>query len=429
MSNSGTTTTTFSSTHRGSWLSSSRLIHGLAALPWWVKVTAIYAASRLFSLCVLLASAHSQGASPWGAARPDYSTFINFWDSEWYRKIFDSGYPSQLPSTSGHVAQNPWAFYPVFPLIVRFISVVTGLGWATLAPIVALCFGLVASLAIYRLFRLRVRESTALFACALVVFSPVSAILQIPYAESTNLAFLALSLYFVLRGKYFWALPFVVLSDLSRPVGSAFACFAVLHLLSHLLPFHDGLDRSAWRFEALKARWRRSTPTQWLGRLTFVIVSLLGAIAWVVIAAQATGDPHAYLETEAAWRAGPLYYFLPWVTNSQLLFGPIFGPLALTLLVVGSVILMLSPLTRRMGTDLKLYTGSYALYLFAVIDPWTSTFRLMLPLFPLALGLVAASRSTAYRITMLCFSMALQVVWVVWLWNWAQLPGGGDYPP
>jgi hypothetical protein len=23
----------------------------------------------------------------------------------------------------------------------------------------------------------------------------------------------------------------------------------------------------------------------------------------------------------------------------------------------------------------------------------------------------------------------LQIVWVVWLWAWAQLPGGGDYPP
>jgi hypothetical protein len=23
----------------------------------------------------------------------------------------------------------------------------------------------------------------------------------------------------------------------------------------------------------------------------------------------------------------------------------------------------------------------------------------------------------------------LQIVWIVWLWAWAQLPGGGDYPP
>jgi hypothetical protein len=25
--------------------------------------------------------------------------------------------------------------------------------------------------------------------------------------------------------------------------------------------------------------------------------------------------------------------------------------------------------------------------------------------------------------------LLLQIVWVVWLWAWAQLPGGGDYPP
>jgi hypothetical protein len=23
----------------------------------------------------------------------------------------------------------------------------------------------------------------------------------------------------------------------------------------------------------------------------------------------------------------------------------------------------------------------------------------------------------------------LQIVWIVWLWAWAPLPGGGDYPP
>jgi len=23
----------------------------------------------------------------------------------------------------------------------------------------------------------------------------------------------------------------------------------------------------------------------------------------------------------------------------------------------------------------------------------------------------------------------LQIVWIVWVWAWAPLPGGGDYPP
>jgi hypothetical protein len=54
---------------------------------------------------------------------------------------------------------------------------------------------------------------------------------------------------------------------------------------------------------------------------------------------------------------------------------------------------------------------------------------MLLPLFPLALGAVLLSRSRAYRGTVVTMFLLLQIVWIVWLWAWAQLPGGGDYPP
>ena len=46
-----------------------------------------------------------------------------------------------------------------------------------------------------------------------------------------------------------------------------------------------------------------------------------------------------------------------------------------------------------------------------------------------ALGAALLSRSRAYRGTVLTMFILLQIVWIVWLWAWAQLPGGGDYPP
>jgi hypothetical protein len=50
---------------------------------------------------------------------------------------------------------------------------------------------------------------------------------------------------------------------------------------------------------------------------------------------------------------------------------------------------------------------------------------MLLPLFPLALGAALLSRSRAYRGAVVVMFLLLQIVWVVWLWAWAQLPGGG----
>jgi len=68
-------------------------------------------------------------------------------------------------------------------------------------------------------------------------------------------------------------------------------------------------------------------------------------------------------------------------------------------------------------------------YLLLFLHPQTSTFRMLLPLFPLALAAAVLSRSKAYRGTVIVMFVILQIVWIVWLWAWAQLPGGGDYPP
>ena len=90
---------------------------------------------------------------------------------------------------------------------------------------------------------------------------------------------------------------------------------------------------------------------------------------------------------------------------------------------------MLSRPVLRLGTELRLWCACYMGYLLVFLHPQTSTFRMLLPLFPLALGAALVSRSRAYRGTVMTMFVLLQIVWVVWLWAWAQLPGGGDYPP
>ena len=154
------------------------------------------------------------------------------------------------------------------------------------------------------------------------------------------------------------------------------------------------------------------------------------ASLWPAIAWAATGDIEAYTKTETVWRGHDLVPFKPWFDTGVLLFGPVLGLVAPFVFV--AVFGPCSCCRRRccrLGAELRLWCVCYMGYLVVFLHPQTSTFRMLLPLFPLALAAALVSRSRAYRGAVITMFVLLQIVWVVWLWAWAQLPGGGDYPP
>ncbi|MCP3426086.1 hypothetical protein NBM05_08735 [Rothia sp. AR01] len=109
--------------------------------------------------------------------------------------------------------------------------------------------------------------------------------------------------------------------------------------------------------------------------------------------------------------------------------GP-FGPVVLLALLGAFVLAMRSrAVTTSLSLPLRLWCGAYVVYLLVFLFPQTSTFRLLLPLFPLAAPLAAVSESRAYRVLLLVGAALGQIVWAGWLWHWHELPGGGDYPP
>ncbi|MBT1002908.1 hypothetical protein KIH31_09845 [Paenarthrobacter sp. DKR-5] len=382
--------------------------------PWWLQVSVLYFGTRIYGFGVFAVAALHQGASPWGAGKPDYWHFLQIWDSEWYSKIYQDGYPGTLPrGESGLVQENQWAFYPLFPLLARGLTAASGLGWAGASVLLAPAFGLAAALVAYRLFRRFASVSTSMWSMAFLLTFPVSPILQVPYAESLNLFLLASALLLLVRRRYLAAIPVVLLMCLSRPVGVPFAALAALSVLL--------------RF---RARARDPFPPAEMARAAaFVAASAAGAVAWPVIAWAATGEPKAYTDTEAAWRGGQLVPLRPWLDASLNFFGPVAGWFFLALLAAAVALYLNSKAVRRLGTDLRLWSACYLGYLALFLYPQTSTFRLLLPLFPLALAAAFVSRSRAYRSAVVVMFLLLQIVWVDWLWVWTQLPGGGDWPP
>ena len=391
-----------------------RLLAPLRRAPWWLKVTLIYACARLVSYAILLGAAWHADASPWGGRQPDYLTFIDRWDAGWYERIYDGGYPTTIPRNAAGTAQpNQWAFYPVFPLLARGLSAVTGLGWPAAGVIVATAAGLAAALVIYALFRNVSSPPTALWGVAFFAMFPASPILQVPYAESLGIFFLAAALHLLIKRQYWAALPLVALLCLSRPAGAPFAAVVAFHLLLR------------W--------WHRKKDAYPVSEVVaggvLLIFSTLMTFAWILIAWWVTGDRSAYTDTETAWRGSGLVLFKPWADAGVELVGPFWGPVLPVLLVVLAALYFNSRAVRRIGFELRVWSAMYLLYLLAVLHPQSSTFRMLLPLFPLALAAALISGSRAYRWSVLVMFGILEIVWVVWLWQFAAISTGQAWPP
>lgn len=388
---------------------------------WWVRVLAVFAASRVVTTVLLLIFAANQGQNPWTGPKPDYFSYATIWDGLWYNIVAVSGYPSVLPYADGvHVGENAWAFMPGYPAVVDAVMFLTRLPWSPAAVLVSLACSAGAALVFYRLMlRVGLSASTSLFAVTLFCVAPVSPLFQVAYAESLYLLLLVTALLLLVERRYVVLFPVVLAMAFTRPSGLAFALALAMHVVHRWV--RRGSDPFPVRERVLS--------------VGLAVFSGLAGLAWPAIAAVATGSWTAYTDTELAWRAPYIGYthlvpFAPWFQGadwwaSVMLGVPGWiGVIALVLLVAVYAVLLLSPAVKRLGPDIRFWVAAYSLYLFAVFFPQSSTFRLLMPLFPL-LGAVALPRNRWYRAAMVVLFVALQVGWIAICWG----VDGADWSP
>ncbi|CAN5226582.1 hypothetical protein BH09ACT1_BH09ACT1_05900 [soil metagenome] len=390
----------------------------LRRIPWWVSVIAIWAVSRLITTALLALFSSWQAANSWTAAHPGYLAYSQLWDSTWYHLVAVSGYPSVLPTgADGHVSENAWAFLPAYPWLVRVLMLATGQSWELVSVLVSLLFSLAAALVVYRLMRLSLPAKSALFAVVLFCVAPLSAILQVSYAESMYVFLLALALYLLVRRRYGWLFPVVLVMSFTRPSGLAFALALGIHIV------HRFVIRGKDAFP----------PVERVLAITLAAFSVVTGFAWNAIAALVTGVPSAYTATELAWREPYIGYttlrpFSAWFEAAG--FWAVewrLGWLTYVLLVAMVVLfaaLFFVPTVRRLSVDLRIWCASYGIYLLAVFFPQSSVFRLLIPLFPLV-GALAVPRSRAYRAGVVGVMLAGQFGWLYLCW-WVN---GYDWTP
>lgn len=369
------------------------------------RVLVIYLTSRLYSSVLLGAMLALAQAAHWPftgiRGKPSFFVFSGSWDGWFYRSIAERGYPTTLPlDSTGHVLPNEWAFLPVFPLLERLVVRVSGLTTFTAGTLIALAAGAGAVFLLERLLRDHIGEQRATGAVALFCFGPLAFVLQVAYAEGIFLLLAFGALLAIQRGRYWTALPLVLIAAFTRPGAIALCAGLTLEL--------------ATRWHAIRHRPRRLGPAA-----VTVIVGTAASIAWSPIADAATGVHGTYLSTELSWWTGwvgrPSFIpFTPWYLITSRWLGPA-GVVGAALLAAALGVWVIRRARPQLGDTISAFSFMHLLYLVAVFLPQFSLPRLLMPLAPL-LG-ASVFTSTRRRTTRwLIGAAALQPAQVLLLW-------------
>lgn len=333
-------------------------------------VLGAYALARGVSALLLIFLTRYQVPVGWTGPRVEYLTIVGLWDAGWYRQIAEEGYPATLPvDAGGQLQQNPWAFYPLFPYASRALMQLTGWPFATAGSTLALLFGAAAAVLIAWQLRELVGARVAMAAVIVWATCAPSPVLQVAYSESVAILVLAAVLWALQREAWWAAAALAALTGLARPIAVPLGVVALVAVIVRWRARHD---RPVRRGEAG-------------GMLAALLACGVAGLMWPTVAWLSTGIPTAYTDTMATWRAGAhIVPLTPWVGIARYLFGIPGGALALVAAIALLVGLVAGPWAARLGPVLRAWCLAYPAYLALVLDPGTSLFRYLLPLYPWA---------------------------------------------
>ncbi|MBN9189257.1 MAG: hypothetical protein J0I62_12240, partial [Microbacterium sp.] len=210
----------------GSLIESGQVEHvARRRLPFALRVALVYLSARVVTTGFFAIAAALAGLGTRFGPHAGIGDLLMGWDAQWYWYVAVNGYPSVLPLTdSGQVAENQWAFLPVYPYLAQAIGAPFG-SWAIGGIVISLVAGYLACLVLYRMLRMRLDRGAATWGVVFFAFAPLAAVFQIGYAESLFLLWLFLALWLVARRRYGWLYLLVPLMGFTRPGVLAFGLF------------------------------------------------------------------------------------------------------------------------------------------------------------------------------------------------------------
>ncbi|MGW5460373.1 hypothetical protein [Streptomyces sp. NPDC003996] len=296
------------------------------------------------------------------------------WDSRWYLHIAAQGYGHKVWITPQGAVQSDWAFFPLYPGLIRALTVLPFTpGQAAL--LIAWTAAVVAAYGVYVIGHLLYGRGVATALVALWAAMPHSVELTIAYTESLFAALAVWSLYCVLKGRWLWAGALAALAGLSRPSGFAVAVAVSLAAAHEVLRRRGRVPVSLWAGAVL-------APLGWLGY-----------VLWV---GSQTGDLlGGYFKVQSAWDSrfdfgvGSARFLKALLLHG----GGAVYPAALVIVAAGVLLFALLCLERA-PLALVVFAGVLILLVVGGSGSFSSKPRFLLPAFPLLIPMARALTRT-----------------------------------
>ncbi|WP_244189635.1 glycosyltransferase family 39 protein [Streptomyces incarnatus] len=329
---------------------------------------ALFAAVRVAGIILVIVTNAVRG-------HPLLKSLAHSWDSRWYLHIAAQGYGHKIWITPQGAVQSDWAFFPLYPGLIRALTTVLPFTPGQAALLISWIAAGVAAYGVYVIGHHLYGRGVATALVALWAVMPHSVELTIAYTESLFAALAVWSLYCVLKGRWVWAGALAALAGLSRPSGFAVA----------------GAVCIAAAYEVVRQRGRAPAGV-WAGAM----LAPLGWLGYVLWVGSRTGDLlGGYFKVQSAWDSrfdfgvGSARF-----TKALLLHGGgAVYPAALVIVAAGVLLFALLCLERA-PLALVVFAGILVLLVVGGSGSFSSKPRFLLPAFPLLIPMARALTRT-----------------------------------
>ncbi|MEU3314592.1 hypothetical protein ABZ716_16990 [Streptomyces sp. NPDC006687] len=346
------------------------------------KALLVHIALRATGLAVMAVWAGVKGVSPW-------EILGGRWDAVYYVHIAQYGLTTPMTTPSPCAFAGPscqMAFFPVYPMLVRYVSLLTHLPMTGVAIGLAILASLVAAWGIFSVTDKIYGRRVALFTCALFALEPAALVQSMAYTEPLFLALSVWAMYAVMTKSWLTAGVLAFFAGATRPSGSAIVAAVVL--------------AGVWEYVQWRRRRRSQRPA--VGRI--VAASLIAPLGWfgyVGYVGWHFGRWDGYFELQRRW--GSVYdggfdtLSQLWQTFTEV--HTTLNHVVVSLTVVTAVVLfVLMTRRRRPPIVVWIFTAMIMLVALGGAGFYFSKMRFIMPafplLFPFALALARARRST-----------------------------------
>ncbi|MFD8482528.1 hypothetical protein [Kitasatospora sp. NPDC059673] len=308
------------------------------------------------------------------------------WDAYWYQDIAVHGYAGSEPVPGPHGPYEAYAFFPIYPMLLRAVWWILPLPVHYAALLVAWAGSLAAAWGIFAVAARLHGRRVGVIAAVLWGVLPYAVVESMAYSELVFTAFAAWTMYAAVTRRWVWAGVLCSLAGLTRPTGVAVVVGVGVGAVWAAF--------TQWR-QARRAGEVRERRALWLRPLIGCALAPLGFLSFVAWVGVQKGRWDGYFRVQDAWQShfdfgrSTAHVIREMITVPDTIW---LTDVVVTLTLVGYILMfMVSGLQRQ---PLALVAYSAMMLLLAIGDAayFNSRARFLIPAFalllPLATGLV-----------------------------------------